>query len=64
LHEPQFLCLTAAPFLRPDLPSNGAARSDRQGWPSRQPHPKLDLARPRLDGREHGVMIKGKRAAL
>jgi hypothetical protein len=51
-------------FFVPTCPSNDAARSDRQGWPSRQPRPKLDLARPRLDGREHGVMIKGKRASL
>jgi hypothetical protein len=60
----KFLCSTAAPFLRPDLPRNDAARSGRQGWPSRRPHPKLGVARPRLDGREHGVMLKPKRASL
>jgi hypothetical protein len=27
-------------------------------------YPKLDAARPLLDGRKHGVMIKGKRASL
>jgi hypothetical protein len=51
-------------FFVPTCPSKDAARSGRQGWPSRRPHPKLDLARPRLDGREHGVMLKGKRASL
>jgi hypothetical protein len=60
----KFLCSIAAPFLRPDLPSKDAARSDCQGWPSRQPHPKLAVDRPRLDGREHGVIITGKRASL
>jgi hypothetical protein len=49
-------------FFVPTCLSNDAARSGRQGWPSRQPRPKLAGARPRLDGREHGVMINGKRA--
>ena len=40
LHDPQFLCSTAVPFLRPDLPLNDAARSGRQGWPSRRSCPR------------------------
>jgi hypothetical protein len=51
-------------FFVPTCPSQDAARSVRQGWPSRQPRTKLADPRPRLDGCEHGVMIKGKRASL
>jgi hypothetical protein len=51
-------------FFVPTCPSKDAARSGRQGWPSRRTRPKLDAARPRLDHRQHGVMLKGQRASL
>jgi hypothetical protein len=46
------------PFLRPDLPRRqDAARRRRQGWPSRRPSHDSSIARPRLDGGEHGVIL-------
>jgi hypothetical protein len=47
------------PFLRPDLPRRqDAARRRRQGWPLRSAlAARSGLARPRLDGGEHGVML-------
>jgi hypothetical protein len=51
-------------FFVPTGSPNDAARSGRQGWPSRRTRPKLEAARPRLDDREQGVMLKGERASL
>ena len=48
-----------APFLRPSLTSrHGAARSGAQGWPSQRPCGSLASMRPRLEGCEHGAIIK------
>jgi hypothetical protein len=47
------------PFLRPGLRLIlGTARRGRQGWPSRLTRLRLGVSRPRLDGTEHGAMLK------
>jgi hypothetical protein len=47
------------PFLRPVLRfMSGAARRDRQSWPSHLARLWLGVSRPCLDGTEHGAMLK------
>ena len=53
----QFLCSTVAvSSSRPRSPRS-AARSRRQGWPSVRQSRRLGVARPRLDGGEHGAKL-------
>ena len=61
----KFLCSTAAPFLRPDLAATTTSR-EAAVKDGRRSGFRLSpaAARPRLDGREHGVMLKGERASL
>jgi len=50
------------PFLRPDLPVRPTPRADAVKAGRRSAVPSLSvLARPRLDGGEHGVILTGQR---
>lgn len=53
-----FLGSTEAPFLRPDLPSKTTSRADAVKDGRRFVDAKHSaVARPRLDGGEHGVIL-------
>ncbi|WP_212260110.1 hypothetical protein, partial [Bradyrhizobium liaoningense] len=45
-------------FFVPTCRHNDAARGGRQGWPSLKSRLTSAAARPRLDGRKRGVMLK------
>jgi hypothetical protein len=61
----QFLCSTGRPFLRPDLPVRLTPRADAVKAGRRSPIPfPLALARPRLDGGKHGVILRPQRGLL
>ncbi|MET4767091.1 hypothetical protein ABH975_001907 [Bradyrhizobium ottawaense] len=55
-HLISFLC-SGDRFFVPTCRQDDAARRGRQGWPSRSSHLTSTAARPRLDGRKHGVML-------
>ena len=54
---PRFLVRPESRFFVPTWLVLDAARRRRQGWPSRCPAPHSAVARPRLDGVEHGVSL-------
>jgi hypothetical protein len=52
-----FLCSTGSRSFVPTCRCDDAARRCRQGWPSLGGDRRSGLARPRLDGGEHGVKL-------
>jgi len=58
----RFLVRPGRRFFVPACGSHDGARSGRQGWPSLARASHVAAARPRLDGREHGVTLRNRRA--